>query len=109
VPRVGANGFWLVISAEGDRTVLTLHGELDLSTVPSLAKPLQDLLHTGVIDLTLDARHLSFADSAALSVVLETADELKRRGGRLRLEAPSPPLRRLLSLARCEGLLGSDV
>jgi anti-sigma B factor antagonist len=57
---------------EGDRSVVTLSGELDIDTVGELREQAQDHLGRGQYrTLTLDLSGLTFLDSSGLGLLLE--------------------------------------
>jgi anti-anti-sigma factor len=75
---------------EGDSVRVSLHGELDLSTVASAEEAMRQAEHSPARRLVLDLSGLTFMDSTGLRLVLR-ADRRSRGGGmRLRL-VPGPP------------------
>ena len=58
-----------VEGAEGDPSIVSLAGELDLSTMPQLERPLNDELksHSAVI---VDLTGLSFIDSSGIGLLI---------------------------------------
>ena len=77
--------------------VLVVHGELDAATAPALATRLTAEASIRVIDL----RHVTFVDARGLRPLLLTACR-KRPGADLTVRAPSPVVRRLLTLTGLE-------
>jgi len=84
--------------------VITVTGEVDLCTSPTLHDYLQNVsattLGTGTRggDLVLDLRALTFLNSSGLRVLFQADQRACRIGGRLRLTALTMPITRLLTL-----------
>ncbi|RKS71344.1 anti-anti-sigma factor [Motilibacter peucedani] len=101
----------LDVSVEDGDEKVTVHvrGELDLATSGLLDAVLSDCLRgrrgrrTDV--LAVDTSGVGFVDASGVSPLLHARAVLNRRGGELRLEAPSTAVRRLLVLLGLEELL----
>jgi anti-sigma B factor antagonist len=78
-------------------TVVTVAGELDVATAPELAQALADADGQVTVDLSAT----TFADPAALRVLLAARD----RGVRIRALPPRGQVVRLLALTQTEELL----
>jgi anti-sigma B factor antagonist len=92
---------YLAVTAErqGDRLVLTLRGELDVSNREDLRRAVSDAVQDGTWQsLTLDLSSLDFADCAGLSVMVQAHQQLAGQGRRLVLADAQPAVRRLLTL-----------
>jgi anti-anti-sigma factor len=83
----------------GTRTVVVLTGELDLLSVPSLRRRLQEA--PGGSEVIVDLSGVTFMDCSTVTPLLEAR---QRFGPRLLLRRPSPAALRLLQLT---GLLES--
>jgi anti-sigma B factor antagonist len=70
--------------------LLSLRGELDLSTVPKVEQALRQLETDGTPVVILDLRGLTFLDSSGLRLILD-ADTRARRDDRRLLVVPGPP------------------
>ena len=92
----------LTASRDGDVAVLRVVGEVDVSNCARLEGRLRDLVEPGRPDrvdrLVVDASALEFLDLPGLRVLLFAEAELRRRGGRLVVQAPGRRVRRLLAL-----------
>jgi anti-sigma B factor antagonist len=92
----------LRVSSElvGGRAHLTLHGELDLSTV-DVAQTALDALEreAGAATVVLDLRGLGFMDSTGLHFVLRADARVRDRGGRLVIVRGRDRVDRLFRLA----------
>jgi anti-sigma B factor antagonist len=86
------------------RTVVSLHGDIDLATVAGLEDALCEVRLDAdapvVVDLS-DVTHLSCRGMAALA---STHDALAARGVGLVLRHPGPVVRRFLGLVGLDGL-----
>ncbi|WP_326574234.1 STAS domain-containing protein [Streptomyces sp. NBC_00481] len=88
----------------GGATVVTLRGEIDIVTAPSLAACLDSLTSGPRPDLVLDLRPVSFIDCAGLGVLCRARNHAKARDGRLRLVTNSAPFLRILRHADLTGV-----
>lgn len=84
---------------------LTVHGELDLLTVPLLASELAKLIELDLGEITLDFAHVSFVDARGLGCLAGFADQLAGRGARLTLAGVSPRVRRVFEIVQLGRLL----
>ena len=87
-----------VTEAVGQRVVVEVSGELDLSTGPALEQQLVTLIDDGVTDIVLDLSGVSFIDSSGLGVLVVALKRLRFRGGALRLAGCQPPVRTVLDI-----------
>lgn len=90
--------------SHGERVIVVLDGELDVTIAPGLAQQLEPLAQTGS-HLILDLAALRFCDCAGLAMFLHLRHEATAAGGSLYLTALTPPVRRLITLARPRDLL----
>jgi anti-anti-sigma factor len=79
-----------------ERTVVQLSGGLDLAAAPALREQLIDVLHRGTGLLILDLSHVLSCDVAGLAVLIGTQRRAGLLGTKVRLLAPSPPVRKVL-------------
>ncbi len=63
-----------------DRAVLTLTGELDVSSAPTLRREVNAALALPIVGLTLDLDALEFLDSSGLHCLLSARNEAADRG-----------------------------
>ena len=85
--------------AMGDRTVLTVRGELDLYTAPALRDRVLAVAAEGQRRLVIDLSGVPFMDSSGLGVIVACLKRLRESGGDLALvTAPGSPPSKLLSL-----------
>jgi anti-sigma B factor antagonist len=67
----------------GDSFIVTLTGEIDLHTAPSLEQALDGVLALGGTTVALDLAEVSFVDSTVLGVLLSYRERLQNLGGEL--------------------------
>lgn len=94
---------------QGDATVVELAGELDLHSSADLTVAIERLLDDDPGTIQIDARGLTFADSAGLRALLLARAEAEQRGVTLRLTQASAPLDRLLEMTGLREILGLGV
>lgn len=88
-----------ITGTSGPHPVLALVGELDAYTGPALS---QALAAAG--DVTLDLSGVTFVDSSALRILVLAHQQRAEHGARLRLQAPSDAVRRLLDVSGLDRL-----
>ena len=88
----------LATERAGTRAVVTVTGELDAYSAPSLEEEVSALLGDNVNELVFDLAATKFLDSSGLRAILTAQRRLADRDGRLALRAPSEPVRRLLDI-----------
>ena len=102
--RTNARAFQLTLrELDGPTSVLTVAGELDLSTAPRLKSALSDVLEAGATRIILDLALVSFMDSTALGVLVGAQRSLGA-GGRFAMVCPGGELMRMFELT---GLVGA--
>jgi anti-sigma B factor antagonist len=101
--NVGEQLTWDIRSG-GHLAVVVVNGELDAGTAPGLGGQLEPLAGTGS-HLILDLAGLRFCDCAGLNLFLRLQQRARAAGGSLQLAAPTPSVRRLITLARLSGVL----
>ncbi|MEV0268087.1 STAS domain-containing protein [Hamadaea sp. NPDC050747] len=86
-------------SRQVDPTVLTLVGELDVMTSPTLADAIVKAIADGATDIVLDATGLAFCDSTGLSAFAAAVEQLGSKGGRLVIAGAPRIVRRVLEVS----------
>jgi anti-sigma B factor antagonist len=84
--------------------LLTLDGELDLSTSPELSEALL-ALGTDHPRIAIDLRSVTFMDSTALGVIVAAMKRARERGGELALVGPSGSPRKVLSITALDQIV----
>jgi len=94
--------FDLTIEQRGDRVLVNLRGELDISTGMRLEADLERLERERPEVIVLDLRGLDFMDSTGLRIIIN-ADARAREGGRrFVLIRGNDMVQRLLSVTRLD-------
>ncbi len=88
----------------GGTTVVTVRGEIDLLTAPSLAARLDALTAGPCPDLVLDLGPVSFMDCTGLGVVCRARNRVMARHGQLRVVTDNTFFRRTLRHAGLAGV-----
>ncbi|NYI58117.1 STAS domain-containing protein [Cellulomonas soli] len=101
--RPGRRGYAMVtvhVTSEDvdDRTVVTVSGEIDVSSADALRDRLGLLLDEDRTDLVVDLRAVAFMDSTGLGVLVGTLKKVRTVGGRLELVVDTERLLRLFQL-----------
>lgn len=87
------------VRREADRTVLSVHGELDLASAPLLQSEIESTVSDDRA-LVLDVEDLEFMDSTGLRVILAAHERSQERGQGFALTRGSQQVQRLLSITR---------
>lgn len=82
----------------GGRVVVTVSGEVDVSSADALRDELRLLVDEGHTDLVVDLSAVSFMDSTGLGVLVGTLKRVRLAGGRLDLVVDGDRLVRLFEL-----------
>jgi anti-sigma B factor antagonist len=90
--------------ADGERTVLALHGELDLATFEEVHGRLEALRAEGR-RVVLDLDGLSFMDSTGIRLVLEAVRHSERDGWAFQVTRGSEAVQRIFAAARIDDRL----
>ena len=78
---------------------MSVHGEIDLYTVPRLQRELTSVLATGdPVRLVVDLSGVDFCDSTGVNVLLAAHRQAREKGGNLELAAPRPAVRKILQV-----------
>jgi anti-sigma B factor antagonist len=90
---------------QGEYVVMSVHGEIDLYTVPRLQRELTGVLAAdGPVRLVVDLSGVDFCDSTGVNVLLAAHRQAKEAGGDLELAAPRPSVRKILQVTGLEAV-----
>ncbi len=70
--------------------ILDLHGELDAHTAPELEAALQKCLQNGQYNILINGRDLDYISSAGLGVFMAYVEEIREKGGDLKIAELKP-------------------
>jgi anti-sigma B factor antagonist len=88
-----------------DAHVVTIEGELDVATVPSLRDELSRIHHEGGRELVIDLLAVPFVDSVALGLLVERSKRMQARGGVLTIVCDDRRIARILEITGLERVL----
>lgn len=86
---------------EGDRPMIVISGEIDISTVSQVEMPLRQALEGQPVAIVFDLSGVVFMDSSALAVLVSAAQRVPE----VRIRNPSLPARRVIELTGLTSLL----
>ncbi len=86
---------------EGERSVVSVVGEIDVYTAPSLRERLKDLVESGHYHLVVDLSGVEFMDSTGLGVLVGGLNRVRTHDGTLRLVCAQE---KILKVFRITGL-----
>ena len=89
------------VARKGARTVISVSGEIDVYTAPSLRERLNELVASGHYDLIVDMEGVEFLDSTGLGVLVGGLKRVRSHDGTLRLVCAQE---KILKVFRITGL-----
>jgi anti-anti-sigma factor len=87
---------------QGAVEVVRSDAPLHAETVDSFRSVMDQLKAGGRRNVVLDLRKVPLVDSAGLEALLDSLDEFRARGGSLKLLAPNPLVREILTVTGVE-------
>lgn len=94
------------IETVGGARVVTLRGEIDAFTAPSLRDDLRHLVEeTGALVIVVDLSAVTFLDSSALGALVGVIRRLRERNGELRIVQPRNAAGRIFELTGLDAVL----
>lgn len=106
--------FGLALGFDADRVVITVRGDVDLLTAPTLGELLRVTIAGSPTDVVLDLAGLSFMDARGLGVIARALQRMRSTGASLFVRSAPPQTAWLLDVTGLAPLLridepGSDV
>jgi len=86
------------VESSGDRTLVTLSGELDAATASFLYDKLSDLEVQDAHNVVLDLAQVTFMDSTGLAVIVTEHKRMRHSDGTLTIFSPPSSVRRLFEI-----------
>lgn len=90
---------------DGDPSVVTVVGELDLATSPLLAAELDQVRALGSGLVAVDLSACEFIDSSGLNALVNAHSELEAKGGRLVVVCDNPNILKVFEIAGLDQVL----
>ncbi len=87
---------------DGDRAVLTVSGEVDVYTAPTLREHILTAISDGASTVVVDLSSVAFMDSTGLGVLVGALKRLRQQDGNLHVVCDSEPV---LKIFRVTGLM----
>jgi anti-sigma B factor antagonist len=85
-------------SSEGDLVVLSLEGYLDAHTAPEFERAIEAELADGRVRLIVDGAQLKYISSAGLGVFMTFIEEIREKGGDIKICALVPKVRQVFEI-----------
>jgi anti-sigma B factor antagonist len=86
-------------AGEGDKlVVLSLDGFLDAYTAPGFEAAIQSEMEAGRVQLVVDCQKLSYISSAGLGVFMGFIEEIREKGGDIKISGLNPKVRQVFEL-----------
>jgi anti-anti-sigma factor len=93
-------GLDLAYRRNGRDVVVSIRGEIDLSSAPYLDQALTELIdEQGNLSVVLDLERLDFMGSTGVALLLKARERAHLRGGEIILARPSAIARRVLEIS----------
>lgn len=87
---------------DGDRAVLTVSGEVDVYTAPTLREHILTAIGEGATTVVVDLNDVAFMDSTGLGILVGALKRLRQADGTLHVVCSSEPV---LKIFRVTGLM----
>jgi anti-sigma B factor antagonist len=87
---------------DGERAVLTVNGEVDVYTAPTLREHILTAIGEGARSVVVDLSGVSFMDSTGLGILVGALKRLRQADGALHVVCDSEPV---LKIFRVTGLI----
>lgn len=93
------SGLWVELAPDGERVIVRVVGEIDLSTADDVKGPLLELFDSGFESVVLDLRGVSFLDSSGTGVLINSHRYAEDRGAHLSIVVGASRSREVLELS----------
>jgi len=89
------------LERHGDLKAAVLHvdGDIDLAMVPELRSALEGLLKSGIVNIVVDLRGVTYADSSALGLLVWLDSRLRDADGKIVLSGANKDVTRILEIS----------
>jgi anti-sigma B factor antagonist len=96
--------FSVQTSSEGDLAVIRLEGFVDAHTAPQFEQAVQSVIDEGQHRIVVDCEMLSYISSAGLGVFMGFIEEVRERGGDIKICGLSPTAKQPFEILGFESL-----
>lgn len=79
------NPFAVQTAKQGDISIITLEGFVDAHTAPEFEQAIQSEIDAGCCRIIVDCSKLSYISSAGLGVFMSFVEEVRERGGDIKI------------------------
>lgn len=94
-----ANDFTVTQEQSADGMVLVLHGELDMTSAPTVEAAVEEVANAGATSIGFDLASVGFIDSSGLRSLLRARERFGDRNNSVTLRSPQRSTCRLLEIA----------
>lgn len=91
---------------ESDRAVLTVHGEVDVYTAPTLRERILTVISEGASTVVVDLSKVGFMDSTGLGVLVGALKRLRQSDGNLIVVCDSEPVLKIFAVTGLTDVFG---
>lgn len=102
-------GFAVDATRGGGEIVVSVVGEVDISTAPLLWECLEAEILTAPERVVLDLAQMDFIDSTGLTVLIRAHKRLSGAGAALVLRSPTPPAARVFAVSGLDQVLDIEL
>src|SRR5262245_34152303 len=88
-----ANPFAIQTSLENDLSIVALEGFVDAHTAPQFEDAIQKAVDSGSVRIVVDCEKLNYISSAGLGVFMSFIEEVRDRGGDIKICGLTPKVR----------------
>ncbi len=90
------------VQQNGDVSILSLTGEIDVSVAPQLRSVLQKLIDAGQVKIVIDLGNVAFIDSSGLGIFVVAYKSAKANNGDIKFAAARPEVLKVIKLTRLD-------
>jgi anti-sigma B factor antagonist len=97
-----------ILPDAGGPTTVALSGEVDLATAGELEGSVERLVASGITNIVVDLKDVTFCDSVGLNVLVRARKYCAEHGGQLRIIRPRGEVAQVLSISGLLDHLASE-
>jgi anti-sigma B factor antagonist len=94
----GSEDFRISVRDDADVVTVTIEGEVDVATAPTLRDELYRLIERGTNHIVVDLGGMEFIDSTGLGVFVGALKRSREGGGELQLRSLRPAARKIFDI-----------